>query len=116
MNFGPLSKACFHGDFETVKKLLDESAEDNDDGKGFSLLHISCFKGYTKIVNLLLQKNSDVNFRTKSGYSSLHLACQMGHVDIVKLLLSKGADVNLVDNNGSSPLYLANKKKPYRHR
>ncbi|CAG2225741.1 unnamed protein product [Mytilus edulis] len=94
-------------------------------------------EGYTDIVNLLLEKNPDVNLCgknernpdvnlcNKDGYSPLIMASIGGHTDIVRLLLERNPDPcdntplgtsyvnnNIIMRNSPSPVQPLMKHKP----
>ncbi|PVH91836.1 hypothetical protein DM02DRAFT_545010, partial [Periconia macrospinosa] len=50
--------------------------------------------GLRRMVELLLDKNADVNAQGGPYGNTLQAASERGHEEIVKLLLDKGADVN----------------------
>ncbi|GAC72765.1 asparaginase [Moesziomyces antarcticus T-34] len=55
-------------------------------------LHVASAKGFTGVVELLLQAGCSVHAReTTSGHSPLFLACQHGHAATAKLLRDAGA-------------------------
>ena len=60
-----------------------------------SLLHCACHDGLTKIAQLLLQHNANVNISGPSGVTPLRYACFTGHADAADLLLHHNADVNM---------------------
>lgn len=49
--------------------------------------------GKIEVVNLLLDRKTFINAKTKNGFTALHLASQSGHLDLVKLLIERGSDV-----------------------
>ena len=59
------------------------------------------------VVDVLLDKEANVNQANNDGWSSLHTAARDGHQAVVAVLLSKGANVNQATNDGSSPLHRA---------
>ncbi|KHJ96054.1 ankyrin repeat protein [Oesophagostomum dentatum] len=57
--------------------------------------------GFTEIVEFLVAKGVDVNYRSSNGdATALSLACSAGHKDIVKHLLKCGADPNIELKDG----------------
>jgi hypothetical protein len=63
--------------------------------------------GNKKMVELVLEKNADVNMRIKYGDTPLIIASAFGHVDIVRLLLEKGADITLQNMDGLTAFDMA---------
>ena len=84
-----LNEACYEGNIEAVKRLLDGTNHYACDEEAFN--H-ACEKGYYDIVELLLQHGTDVH--TGGGQNLCH-ACQEGNFDMVELLLKYGADVHV---------------------
>lgn len=59
-----------------------------------SPLHIACYRGYDRIVELLLKNGAEYNSCVTDGTSSLYIACCDGHDKTVQHLLNNGADIN----------------------
>ena len=91
---------------EIVRLLLDQGdiQVDLKQKDGWTPLEKVCYEGYQNIVELLLNKGSDVNAQDDAGYGPLWNAVQNNHPDIVKLLLDQ--DNILVDlkQGGWTPL------------
>merc|ERR1712051_241467 len=73
-------------------------------------LHFSASKGYSQVVNLLLQYGADPNSKDILGNTALHLAACTNHIQVVTLLLRGGTDVTTLDNSGRTPMQLAQSK------
>ncbi|XP_071141713.1 uncharacterized protein [Mytilus edulis] len=73
-------------------------------GSGNTPLILTCYDGYTDIVQWLLHNNVNVDQCRNNMVTGLYMASQNGHTDIVKLLLEKNPNVDLCDKNGFSPL------------
>jgi ankyrin repeat protein len=71
---------------------------------GFTPLHAACARGYTEIVELLIEKDVYVNITDIYGKTPLHYACKNGHTEIVKLLIEAGVDIAVY---GKTPLHYA---------
>ncbi len=78
---------------------------------GWSPLIAASFYKKTEIVELLLEKQANVNLQDKYGKTALMQAAAMGSEDIVMALLKNGANPNLQDQNGRTALMEANSKK-----
>ena len=66
-------------------------------------------KGFTKIVELLLQYGADVNVKSLQGMTPLMFAAKNGDIEMVKLLLENEADVNVVNAFGETAKDVAKK-------
>ena len=53
------------------------------------------YRGYEKIVKLLLNRGADINAQGSSYGNTLQTASYRGHGKIVQLLLNRGADINV---------------------
>ncbi|CAG2227854.1 unnamed protein product [Mytilus edulis] len=87
----PLHHACFGGQYETVKFLLDLNGE-------------------------ALNSRVDTTIKNINGSSALHLAFQNGHIEVVKLFIDIGMNLNDATNSGSTPLNKACIKGRYETR
>ncbi|GBN92299.1 Ankyrin-1 [Araneus ventricosus] len=76
-----------------------------------TMLHYASWKGYERIVDILLKHNTNPNTRTKTGVTPLHYAVKYSHFRIVKSLLSNGAIYNALSRTGKTPLEYATDRK-----
>jgi hypothetical protein len=84
------------GDSEGVITLLNARANPNAvDGAGYSVLMLASHRGYTAIVQSLVEYGADVNLTADRGNTALSEAVENGHLQVVKLLLQKGAKVDV---------------------
>lgn len=67
-------------------------------------------RGYTEIVQLLLEYGADPNQCDCEGNTPLHLATVTNRISVVTLLLKAGSDILSVDERGHNPLQLAQTK------
>ncbi|XP_057322749.1 uncharacterized protein LOC130666094 [Microplitis mediator] len=70
-------------------------------------LHYSAWKGYTEIVEILLNNEANPNIVNKNDSTPLHYAAKFGYPEIVKILLNNGAIYNAKTKKGNTPLELA---------
>ena len=70
-------------------------------------LHHACNESNLKIVEILVQKISDINARTKKKQTALHLAILAGSFDITKYLIENGANFEILDINKNTVLHMA---------
>lgn len=113
-------KAATNGDFETLQKLLVESAasaangdlkpsafKEERDGENFTPLLRASMNGHTDCVEALINAGANVEAQNVRGNTALIGAAFGGHDKIVELLLQAGADVNLPNKRNETPLLLA---------
>lgn len=62
----------------------------------YSIIHVACYEGHIKIVELLLKSNASFEKPSETGLTPLHLAAEQGHIDIVKLLYNAGSTTDAI--------------------
>ncbi len=72
--------------------------------KDESPLMLAALKGFTGIVQQLIDKDADVN---KTGWTPLHYAATNGHLAVMQLLLDNHAYIDAESPNGTTPLMMA---------
>jgi ankyrin repeat protein len=98
-------EAAKSGDYDTVKKLLDEGCNiEMINDIGFTPLIISIFSNDSndEVTKLLIDKGANVNATDSDDNPVLEFAVGANKIDIFKLLISKGADVNYTSKYTSS--------------
>jgi len=70
-------------------------------------LYIAAQVGNIDIVELLIQRNADINLCNFEGDHALIISVNLGHFDIAKLLIDSGADINHCDHANANALYFA---------
>lgn len=106
----PLYLAFEWGQKEFVQQLLNFPQVDIDVTHGDekrTALHLACIKGYSDIVETLLDKGVDKNAMDGRHRTPLFNAVIRREESIVKLLTEKGADVNAMNRWGRAPLHYA---------
>lgn len=87
---------------------------DTKNVQGTTALHVAAMKGFTEIVQILINYGADVSATTKEGDNVLHLALIEGKGEVVKSLLERHffprINVNQENSNGSTPLTIAAEK------
>jgi uncharacterized protein (TIGR03067 family) len=63
-------------------------------GDEYTPLQTAAAAGTNEAVEVLIQKQADVNAATGLGYTPLHLAAERGHIEIVKRLVKAGAKLD----------------------
>jgi ankyrin repeat protein len=110
----PLRNAIYHARERSVRALLNAGADRQaifDDE--LRPVHLAAICGNYKIMQMLLEKDVDVNVRAADKLQQgapLHMAVLKGQATVVKILLSKGADVNASNSLGKTPLDYAIEK------
>ncbi|KAF5137166.1 Protein TANC2 [Metarhizium anisopliae] len=85
----------------------DADIETKDSLYGRTRLAWAAGEGHEAVVQLLLEKGTDVNAKDIDGQTPLWLSAAKGHEAIVRLLINEGADIHIKDKHGRTPLMLA---------
>lgn len=105
--FSPLILACYRGNVEVAKFLIDHVKDVNyksDEGTALSGLSVKYNKD---LVERLLKKNADPNIADTTGYTPLFWAVKFGNKELVELLLKYKADKTKKDSMGMTPFEYA---------
>jgi ankyrin repeat protein len=124
----PLTLLSKTGKPEYLKMLVEKGARliDKTDREEVTLLFEAAARGLSEVVELLIKKGAEVNFR-ESGWKKtpLHAAAlkprtrndgwaasgarihSPSHLDVAKLLVKNGAHINARDIRGNTPLHYA---------
>ncbi len=103
-----LQLACFWGNLDVVKHLIQRGANIHEVTKAKEALLAEVMSGGTspltpgqhpELVRLLIENGADVNTRDGFGDTVLMFACEQGHLDLADFLLDRGADINQVNNH-----------------
>lgn len=97
------------GNWEFLKLLLDNNApfEHNFRPQNTSLVVEASKGNWEAVVQLLLEKELDVNAQDGSCAEALYKASRGGHEMIVRLLLERGVDIDAQDGMKGTPLQAA---------
>ena len=89
--------AAFVGHVKVAAMLLDHGAKINveSDSNKDSPLTFACRKGHCDVVELLLERNANIEYCNKEGLTPLMLAALRGHTDVAQKLLERKANVNV---------------------
>lgn len=71
-----------------------------------SALMLASNRAMNNVVNALLTRDVEVNYRDDAGYSALALAAMKGHLTTVKLLIAADANVNVTPDNRSLLMHI----------
>ncbi|EGD79454.1 hypothetical protein PTSG_10020 [Salpingoeca rosetta] len=55
-------------------------------------LELAAIHNRQDVMEVLLQRNMNINTKGPQGYAAIHRACMWGHKDMVQFLLDYGAD------------------------
>ena len=91
VNHTPIYYACYKGQTDVVKILLDNNCDISD-----GAIHAACEGGYKDIVEILIKHNVDINHfgGWLENHRPIYYACYKGHTDIVQILLDNNCDIH----------------------
>ena len=99
--------AAGNGDVQQGQWFISMGANVNHFDEGVTALMGAAYRGHKEVVEILLNKGSNVNLKNEAGTTALMYAAMDGHSDIVRLLLGKNARVNDRDKFGQTALMQA---------
>ena len=111
----PLHLACFFGQTETAKLLLDSGADINVAVAVFGgvfPIHSAAASRSTEIIKMLLEAGADPNTKQQGGWTALHAAAKHGDTAMAQLLLNHSADPSIRTDDGAAPCDLISDDSP----
>lgn len=105
--FSPLILACYRGNVEVAKFLIDNVKDINYKSKEGTALSGLSFRYNKELVEYLLKKNADPNIADANGTTPLFWAVNSGNKELTELLLKYKADKTLKDVQGMTPFEYA---------
>jgi uncharacterized protein len=105
--YSPLVLACYRGNNEVAKFLIQNGSDINGNSKMGTPLMACIVKGNNEIAKLLIENKADVNSTDANGTTALIYATNFKNYEIVSLLIKADADYNKEDNRGNSALEYA---------
>jgi ankyrin repeat protein len=100
--FSPLTLACYRGNNDMVKFLIETGCDINQKSSMGTALMAAVVKGNNELAQFLVLKNANINLTDQNGTSALMYAVMFKNKEIVMLLLQKKADKLLIDNKGKT--------------
>lgn len=111
----PLLKACYYGNYESAKILVEHGANINKvGGWGMTPLQTACNSNCFPIVKLLIDRRANINMKTFHWGSALHIACSRNATDCAVYLIQHGARVTEKNPDELTPLQLASSHTNYK--
>jgi uncharacterized protein len=102
------------GDFQEVKRLLEQKVDANTPGNR-GALHFAASKGGIELMQLLIEHQANIEQSDSIGWTPLHMAT-FSNSNAAKLLLQHGADAMHRTKGGSrfTPLHQAARNRNER--
>jgi ankyrin repeat protein len=103
--FTPLHLACFFGQEQVARMLLDRGADPAAVAQNpmrVQPLHSAAAGRQLGIVRMLLERGAPVNARQHLGWTALHEAANQGNREMAETLLRHGADPSLGNDDGKT--------------
>lgn len=109
-----LDIACLHNQADLCKVLLNRDdlclSLDKSDENGWTIAHIAAMVGNKDIFDCLIEKNVNIEVKTKQQKTVLHISCEYGNYDICKKILQDyNTIVNAKDEGDWNALHYAAK-------
>jgi ankyrin repeat protein len=103
--FTPLHLACFFGNLDCARLLVDRGAEVGPVSRNpmtVTPLGSAAASGHRAIVELLLTHGAEVDRAQRGGFTPLHSAAHNGNEALVEILLTHGANPERKAEDGRS--------------
>ncbi len=100
--FSPLILACYRGNNEVAKFIINQGVDINVKSDMGSALMACIVKGNNEIAQFLIAKKADLNITDNQGTTALMYAVQFKNIEIIKLLLANHANKDSKDNKGKT--------------
>lgn len=105
--FSPLILACYRGNTEVAKFLMDHVKDLNYKSQEGTALAGLSVKYNKDLVIYLLSKNADPNIADATGSTPLFWAVKFGNKELIELLVKYKADISKKDSMGMTPFEYA---------
>lgn len=103
-NFLAFSLTCLQGHLDAVRLFVDKMGGRVNVNDG--LLH-AAEAGYLTIIEYLVSRGADVNYRNSNGETALTVAAARGQYQVVLMMLNLGVKINVIDNRRYTPLLMS---------
>lgn len=100
--YSPLTLACYRGNNEVAKLLIENGSDINGNSKMGTPLMASVVVKNNDIAEFLIAKNANINAANENGFTALIYAAQFSNDKILKLLLKHNANKNIKDKEGKT--------------
>ena len=95
------------GDLEIVRSAIAAggNVDTQEPGSGSTPLHFAVARGYSNVVEALLERDCNPNLKNSLGMTPIAVAANQGRSDMTMLLATKanGIDLNVSDQQGMTP-------------
>lgn len=105
--FSPLILACYRGNVEVAKFLMDNVKDINYKSQEGTALAGLSVKYNKDLVEYILKKNANPNLVDTTGSTPLFWAVKFGNKELIELLLKYKADKTIKDSQGMTPFEYA---------
>lgn len=105
--FSPLILACYRGNVEVAKFLMDNVKDINYKSQEGTALAGLSVKYNKDLVEYILKKNANPNLADSTGSTPLFWAVKFGNKELTELLLKYKADKTIKDSQGMTPFEYA---------
>ncbi|MBH1960044.1 MAG: ankyrin repeat domain-containing protein [Flavobacteriia bacterium] len=107
MGFSPLILACYRGNTNVAKFLIEHVKDINYKSPEGTALAGLCIRYQKDLAEALLAKKADPNIADANGTTPLIWAVKTGNEELVKMLLKYGAKKEQPDHMGIKPFEYA---------
>ncbi|MCW3160194.1 ankyrin repeat domain-containing protein [Chryseobacterium oryctis] len=105
--FSPLILACYRGNSDVAKFLMDNVKDINYKSQEGTALAGLSVKYNKELVEYILKKNANPNIEDATGATPLFWAVKFGNKELTELLLKHKADKTIKDSQGMTPFEYA---------
>ena len=104
-----LHHASHNGDLASATILIVEGGAkvNSYSNQGRTPLHFAALNNHKTLIQLLLSKGAELEWKDEQKCTPLHLACKRGHFESVALLLTSGANIYAKDMRQWTALHYA---------